>query len=223
MTAGRLSPNRETAARRPGLPLYPGLLLALFTIEWIVLAIEPKYRHDWALENVLVLPVVAILVLSGRRFPFSNLSYTLIFVFLCLHEIGAHFTYAEVPYDDWFKSWTGRSLNDLLGWQRNNFDRVIHFGYGCLLTIPIRELTLRITGRGNFWTWLVPLSLVMSSSMLFEVVEWFAALVFGGDLGMAYLGTQGDVWDAHKDMALASLGAMMVLAPLEIRSRWAEP
>jgi putative membrane protein len=88
---------------------------------------------------------------------------------------------------------------------------VVHFAYGLLLAYPIREVFLRIANVRGFWGYFLPLDLTMSTSMLYELVEWGAAEFFGGNLGMAYLGTQGDVWDAHKDMALASLGALIAM------------
>jgi putative membrane protein len=141
----------------------------------------------------------------------SRISYTVIFIFLCLHAVGAHYTYAEVPYDRWWAALTGTSFNEVVGWQRNNFDRVVHFSYGLLIAYPIREVFIRIAGVRGFWGYFLPLDLTMSTSMIFELIEWFAAELFGGDLGIAYLGTQGDVWDAHKDRALASLGALITM------------
>jgi len=141
----------------------------------------------------------------------SRISYSLIFIFLCLHEIGAHYTYARAPYDQWFYGLTGVSLDELLGFERNNFDRLIHFSYGLLLAYPLRELFLRVADVRGFWGYFLPQDFTMSTSMVFELFEWGAAELFGGDLGVAYLGTQGDVWDAHKDMALASLGALMAM------------
>jgi putative membrane protein len=99
----------------------------------------------------------------------------------------------------------------VVGWQRNNFDRVVHFCYGLFLAYPVREVFLRIANVRGFWGYFLPLDLTMSSSMIYELIEWAAALIFGGHAGMAYLGTQGDVWDAHKDMALASLGALIAM------------
>lgn len=185
------------------------LLSLLFLIVWIVLAINPRYRGDWALENGLLLGFVALLVFTYKLFPLSRISYTLIFVFLCLHAIGAHYTYAEVPYNDWFRALTGTTLNELMGWQRNHFDRFVHFSYGLLLAYPIREVFLRIADVRGFWGYFLPLDVTMSTSMTYELIEWAAAVYLGGELGMAYLGTQGDVWDGHKDMALASLGALI--------------
>ena len=187
------------------------ILAALFAGVWIALAIDPLHRDDWALENALVAVFVVALIASYRRFTLSRVSYLMIFVFLCLHEVGAHYTYSEVPYDAWFQALTGSTLNSVLGWERNNFDRVIHFSYGLLLAYPVREVFLRVAAVRGFWGYFLPLDLTMSTSMIFELFEWAAAEFFGGDLGVAYLGTQGDIWDAHKDMALASLGAVIAM------------
>jgi putative membrane protein len=196
------------------------ILGILFAVFWIALAIRPWYRADWAVENILVVLFVIAVAMFHRRMLFSRLSYTLIFLFLCLHEVGAHHTYAKVPYDVWFQKLTGHTFNSLVGWERNNFDRVIHFLYGFMLAYPIREIFLRVANVRGFWGYFLPLDLTLSTSSLFELIEWGAAEVLGGDLGAAYLGTQGDIWDAHKDMALASLGAliaMVITALINIR------
>ena len=116
-----------------------------------------------------------------------------------------------MPYDEWFQGLSGVTLSSLLGWQRNNFDRVVHFCYGLLIAYPVREVLVRVAAVRGFWGYFLPLDLTMSTSMMFEPFEWAAAEMFGGDLGQAYLGTQGDIWDAHKDMALASAGAMVAM------------
>ena len=110
-------------------------------------------------------------------------SYTLIFLFLCLHEVGAHYTYAKVPYDDFLLSWFGFSLNEAMGWERNHFDRLVHFLYGLLLAYPIREFYYRVADTSGFWGYFFPLELTMASSMMFELFEWGAAELFGGELG----------------------------------------
>jgi putative membrane protein len=181
---------------------YLTTLGVIYLAWWVFMAIEPKHFADWVLENVLVLVAAVLLVSTYRAFPLSKVSYTCIFVFMMLHALGAHYTYAEVPYQQWFPFLQG---------ERNHFDRLVHFLYGLLLAYPIRELFLRIGGMRGFWGYFLPLDLTMSTSMLYELIEWAAAVVFGGELGAAYLGTQGDVWDAHKDMALASLGALIAM------------
>ena len=199
--------RRNSAPQRK----YLFALLTAFSLLWLVLAIRPWHREDWFVESILVVIFVVGLVVFRRALVFSRVSYTLIFLFLSLHSIGAHYTYADVPYDAWFKSLTGRTFNSLVGWERNNFDRVVHFLYGFLIAYPIREIFLRVANVRGFWGYFLPLDLTMSTSALFELVEWGVAEVVGGDLGAAYLGTQGDIWDAHKDMALASLGALLAM------------
>jgi putative membrane protein len=188
------------------------LLAGLFALEFVVLAISPTSRSDWALENALSVAAVGALAATYRRFRFSRISYALMFVFLSFHEIGAHYTYSLVPYDAASLRWFGFSLDATFGFERNMFDRLVHFLYGLLLAYPIREIFLRIADVRGFWGYFLPLDLTMSTSMIYELIEWGAAMAFGSELGQAYLGTQGDVWDAHKDMALASLGALCAMA-----------
>ena len=187
------------------------VLAVLLAIQFVLLGISPHNRSDWMLENALVVVFIGAMIASYRKLTLSRISYFLIFLFLSLHLVGAHYTYSEVPYDAWFMSLTGHTLNELVGWERNNFDRVVHFAYGLLLAYPIREVFLRVARLKGFWGYLFPLDITMSTSMLYELIEWGAAAVFGGELGQAYLGTQGDIWDAHKDMALASLGALIAV------------
>lgn len=193
-----------------------------YAVLWLALAIRPAHRDDWLLENVLVLGLFVLVVAVRRWFRFSNVSLLLILLFLALHTVGSHYTYAEVPYDQWWRSLTGHSLNSMLGWDRNNYDRMVHFSYGLLLAYPIREFFLRVVEVRGFWAYFLPLDFTLSTSALYELIEWAAAAAFGGELGMNYLGTQGDIWDAHKDMALAGLGALiaiLIIAALTARTQ----
>ena len=187
------------------------ILSVLYTMFWLVLAIKPHDRGDWVLENVLVVVAAFSLVFSYMRVLLSRISYTLIFIFLGLHAVGAHWTYSLVPYDPGFHAITGHSFNELMGWERNQYDRIVHLAYGLLLAYPIRELFLRIADVKGFWGYFLPVVLTMAASMFYELVEWMAAEVFGGDLGIAFVGAQGDVWDAQKDMWLATLGALLAM------------
>jgi putative membrane protein len=191
---------------------YPLVLLAVFIVYAAGWAYRPVDAKDWALENALAAAFLLALIVSYRRFPLSNVSYTLIFVFLCLHTIGAHYTYSLVPYDEWAKKLSGTTINGTFGFQRNHFDRLVHFTFGLLLAYPVREMFLRVAGVRGFWGYYLPLDVTMSLSMLYELIEWAAAIMLGSELGQAYLGTQGDVWDAHKDMALATLGAIIAMS-----------
>jgi putative membrane protein len=184
------------------------LLLAVFALFWLALAIEPRFRQDWALENALVAIAAPLLVWQYRRWwRFTVPAYVCLFIFFSLHIIGAHYTYSEVPYDEWARTLTGESLDKALGFTRNHYDRFVHFAYGLLLALPAVELLDRRAPPQGLWRWLLPVLFVSSHSVIYEMIEWAAAAVFGGDLGVAYLGTQGDAWDAQKDMFLASFGA----------------
>jgi len=183
-----------------------------YAIFWVLLSINPSQRRDWALENIVVVVGVLILIVSWRWFVFSRLSYALIALFLCTHVVGAHYTYSEVPYDAWFERITDHSLNAAFGWERNHYDRLVHFLYGLLLTLPFREAFLHLARvRWVFWSYLLPLSFILSTSLVYELLEWAAAVVLGGDLGMAFLGSQGDPWDAQCDSFCAMVGALLAI------------
>jgi putative membrane protein len=185
----------------------PGILLAGFALAWIALGIAPHYRQDWLLENVLVLVAVPVLAWSHRRVPLGNGNYLALFVFGLLHEIGAHHTYSEVPYDRWLQALLGSSPQTWFDLERNHYDRAIHFFYGLLVTPSAMRLIEARAAPQGAWRWLLPVAFITSHSALYELIEGAAALVFGGELGMAYLGTQGDAWDSHHDMALALAGS----------------
>jgi putative membrane protein len=199
-------------------PRYPYWLLWLFILWFGVWAIRPPHIQDFILEHVLTVAAVAFLCVTFRRFRLSNVSYTAIFVFLGLHIVGAHYTYSEVPYENWCRTlagWFGRedfSLQAALGWERNHYDRLVHFTFGLLMAYPVREIFIRIARVRGFWGYYLPLDVTMSFSMLYELLEWAIAVIVAGDVGQSYLGTQGDEWDAHKDMALASLGALLTMS-----------
>lgn len=209
----------------------PPILLFVWLALAVVLAFGPYDRGDWALENALAVAFVLVLVLTHRRFPFSNVSYSLMFAFLVLHEIGAHYTYSEVPYDAWSEAVFGRTLSSVFGTERNHFDRVVHFLYGFLLSYPMREIFVRIAKAEGFWGYFLPLLMTMATSCLYEILEWIASLLVAPGVGAAYLGTQGDEFDAIKDMALATLGAclsLFVVAKIhrslarDFQEQWAE-
>lgn len=209
-----------TPVSRPA--TYPAVLLTAFLAAWVALAIAPLYRADWLLENVLVFVVVPWLAIARRSLPFSNRAYTCLFVFLLLHQLGAHYTYASVPYDEWAQRLLGKRVNDALGFDRNHYDRLVHFLYGLLVTPACVELLDARAPQAGIWRWWVPWFFVVSHATVFEIIEAIAAVVFGGDLGQAYLGTQGDVWDSQKDSALAALGAAITLFALR-RNRSEHP
>lgn len=182
---------------------YLASLGVIFLAVWVWAAIHPVYPHDWRLENYLVFAGVPFIVLSVWVFRLSRISYGLITFFMCLHVIGSHYTYAEVPF--------GYTLQHWLGADRNMYDRLVHFGFGFLLAYPIREMFLRVAKVKGFWGYYLPLDLTLSFSALYEIIEWRAAAEVDPAAGLAFLGSQGDVWDAQKDMACAGVGALLAL------------
>jgi putative membrane protein len=190
--------------RRPGPDRFPRVLFALFVVDWILLSINVAHFQDWILENVLTVPFALLILLTHKWFRLSNISYGLIFAYMVLHIIGTHYTYSEVPFGFW--------LQGLLGLSRNHYDRIVHFSFGLLMAYPLREVAIRIGNVRGFWGLYVPVEFVLAFSAIYEIIEWLIAVMFGGDLGVAYLGTQGDEWDAIKDMALAGVGSVIAMS-----------
>ncbi len=160
---------------------------------------------NWLLENSLTLSVVILLAAFYNIFRFTDTSYTLVFLFMMLHVYGSYYQYADNPFGEWMK--------EQFNFQRNHYDRIVHFGFGLLLTYPIYEIARRGFSLNVFLSSVLTLSLVLSLSAVYEIVEWIVAdIVYDGDeQGMAYLGMQGDIWDAQKDMVLAFLGASIAI------------
>jgi len=174
-----------------------------YAVVWVATSMAPLDRHDWFLENLLVFAAVAILIGTYRAFPLSDLSYLLVAVFLTLHAVGAHYTYSEVPFGFW--------IQRTFGFARNPFDRIVHFSFGLLMAYPIREVFLRVANARGFWAYYLPLDVTLAFSALYEIMEMVVATMVAPGTGDAWLGTQGDVWDAQKDMAMAGLGALLCM------------
>jgi putative membrane protein len=193
---------------------YHAFLLTVFAAVWGWAAIEPVYPHDWLLENYLVFAFVPIILLTGRHFRLSDLSYTLITVFMLLHVAGSHYTYAEAPF--------GFTLQQWFGSERNMYDRLVHFCFGLLLVYPLREVFVRMTKMHGAAAYVFPLVLVQAFSASYEIIEWLVAIRVDPVAGLAFLGAQGDVWDAQKDMGLAVIGAALALLVVAL-VRWRFP
>lgn len=193
----------------------------LFLGIWLVLAIAPVDRMQWFAENLLVAGLAVVLYIGRHILVFSRLSGVCIFAFLSLHELGAHYGYAGVPYDAWLKTLTGTNLSGLFGFERNHFDRVMHFLFGLLLTLPMREVLLCTSPVRGPWSYILPVVLSMAASMGYEVCEWLIVAIADSP-ETAYLILQGDSWDSQKDMALATLGAMLAVVALKLKQRQQE-
>jgi len=182
---------------------YKVFLIAIFVAFWIWAAINPKFSHDWLLENYLVFIFVPLIILTGIYFRLSNVSYTLITAFMILHVIGSHYTYAEVPFGYILQGWLGAS--------RNMYDRLVHFSFGFLLAYPVREVFMRLAKVRGFWSYYFPLDLTFAFSALYEIIEWITSASVASAAGIAFLGAQGDIWDAQKDMLMAGIGALVAM------------
>jgi putative membrane protein len=179
-------------------------VLAVYVLVWIGTAINPTEGLTWLLENILVVVLAIVLVTTYRKFAFSNISYLLIAIFLSLHAVGTNTGYAQTPIGFWLK--------EMLGLNRNPYDRIIHFGFGLLLTYPFHELLVRTANlRGRAVLWL-PVCLIFAASVGFEILESFVAEIVSPGTGPAWLGAQGDEWDMQLDLAAALLGALAAIA-----------
>ena len=183
---------------------YPTILLIALLLLIVWSGIKPLHRFDWMIDNLLGFAFVPILFFVHRKFRLSNLSYTAIFVFMALHVVGSHWTYQETPFGFTLADWFGAE-------NRNHYDRMIHFFFGFLFAYPVREVFLRIANAKGFWGLYLPLDVTMSLSAFFEILEAVLAIVIGGGQGIDYIGSQGDVWDAQKDMLLAGIGAVLAM------------
>ncbi|BCA52925.1 conserved membrane protein of unknown function [Nitrospira sp. KM1] len=191
--------------------LLAGLMVWYVALSFWV-AYEPVDRQFWVMASILPAVLVLILAVTHRRIRFSTASYVLITLFLTLHAVGVHYTYAQVPAGVW--------LEQVLP-GRNHYDRLVHFCFGFLLTYPIEEL-FRLTGSLRGWLlYYLPVMTILGLSGLWEIIEAWVASSVHPELGMTYLGSQGDIWDAQKDMASALYGSLACMALLLlIRFGW---
>lgn len=193
---------------RSSFPLLSGLT-ASYALVFLFSAFEPSSRAVWIAEIIPAIGILVLIWLVSRQFQFSNTAYCLMFIWLTLHTIGAKYTFAEVPFD-WF--------NNLIGSERNNFDRVAHFSIG-LYAYPIAEYLIKKQLMSTKLAIAFALFAIMSLAAGYEIVEWWYATLAGGDEGIAFLGSQGDIWDAQKDMLMDTLGALTALSLLVSQQR----
>ncbi len=191
---------------------WPKVLLGAYVLVFIYLAIDPFSRDVWFAENLpIVLIVLYLIFLYWRGVQFSNTSYTLMSVLIFMHTVGGHFTFERVPFD-WF--------NDYFGFERNMYDRVAHFSVG-FYAYPIAEyLNARKLANTKWLIYLTPLFFIISVAAVYEMIEWWYAATSGGEAGAAFLGSQGDICDAQKDMLMDTLGGVTALFLFYIKSNY---
>jgi len=183
----------------------PELCLTAFAVSWIALAIQPWDRAAWWLENVLTAVVVPVSIVTFRRFRFSDRAYVQATAFMLLHTVGSHYTYSRMPVGDW--------IRDVLDHSRNHYDRVVHFAFGLLMLAVTRELFFRPPAQLPLRRQLaLSVGFIVAMGAAYEVLEWWTAIVVDPTAGIAFLGTQGDEWDAQKDMLCVAIGALLAAA-----------
>lgn len=193
------SPTRVPFAKNRLLQIF----LVLFLIAWTVTFINTPNRANWFTENTLTSLFILGLAISHKKFKFSDASYSFMFVYILLHIYGAEYTYAENPFGYWLK--------DTLHLQRNHYDRIVHCSFGLLLAYPMRDYFKNHFKWPNWVCWTLPCEITLSFGAMYELIEWLVADIFFPAEGDAYLGTQGDVWDAQKDMGIAFTGAIVAM------------
>ena len=180
----------------------PFALLAFYFVVFTLCAIEPYDRNVWWAENIPVLVVVGAIVWLSRIHQFSNTSYFLMSVFIILHTIGGHYTFERVPFD-----W----VSDLFGFERNHYDRIAHFSVGFYAYAIAEVLIARRLVRSRWIVLLFPIFAIATVAGVYEIIEWQYAMSADSKAGLAVLGSQGDVWDAQKDILADILGAILVM------------
>ena len=194
-------------------------VLAIFFVLWAVSCVKLPYPEFFAMQHVPTIVGVVGLILAERKQWMDRLGFSLVVAFLILHLIGARYLYSNVPYDDWSQLVFGVRINDVMGFERNHYDRLVHFCFGLLFVYPLRQFfqkELKLTG---WWAGVLSICVVLAASAVYEIAEWATAMTFAPDWAEAYNGQQGDVWDPQRDMALAAIGSIVAAGFLGLRRR----
>lgn len=179
----------------------PFILLGLYVIVFTLCAIEPYDRNVWWAENIPVIAVVAAIAWLSRLHHFSNISYILMSVFIILHTIGGHYTFERVPF-----GW----VSETFGFERNHYDRIAHFSVGFYAYAIAEVLVARRLVSSRWIVSLFPIFAIATVAGMYEIIEWQYAMSADPKAGIAVLGSQGDIWDAQKDILADTLGAILV-------------
>jgi putative membrane protein len=191
-----------------------GALLALLVLAQV----DQPYPSVAPLHHIPTLILLLASPVILRRWPMSNHAVACIVLFFVLHTIGGRYTYTTVPYEQWTRSLFGTGINEILGLERNHFDRLVHFSYGLLAVFPTREFLERHLKISPSLALYIAVESVIAVSAIYELFEWFLSIVLAGPLAADYNGQQGDMWDAQKDMGLAAVGALISAVVLRLRA-----
>lgn len=191
--------------------IFPLILLAAYLIEFILLSFNPNSRVIWITENLIGVVTVAVLViLYCRNIRFSNLAYLFAALYVYLHTIGGHYTFELVPFE---------YVTEIFGFQRNHFDRICHFLVGGFALMLLELIEQKKWSNNLAFSVTFVILGVFGFAAIFELVEWIYAELADPTAGSAFLGSQGDIWDAQKDMLADGLGAIVASTVYLVRKR----
>ena len=195
------------------------ILLTAFVVLWIVSCLGAHYPQDLVLQHIPTALAVPMLLFAIVRWRVRTFDLLLMLGFLCLHLLGARYLYSYVPYDAWCEAVLGVGINETFGWERNHYDRLVHLCFGLLLAPVCFRLSAEHLRLNRLWSVVFAVLVIMGASAAYEIVEWAIAVVMAPNWAERYNGQQGDFFDAQKDMALATVGAVItgLLAAVSIK------
>ena len=199
---------------------YQKALFLLFLVFFFASCVEPPYLEFLLMQHAPTVLAVFLLVFLSNRFVISRFSFSAILLFLCLHTLGARYLYSYVPYDVWSERLFGINISEAFDFQRNHYDRAVHFSFGLLLAIPIQEFERRYLRLSVAISSVLAVECILATSAAYELIEWIIAVTFTPKWADQFLGLQGDIFDAQMDMALATSGAVLSISVLALMSRW---
>jgi putative membrane protein len=191
--------------------LQRNLLIALAVLA-AVSCVRAPFQAQMALQHVPTVVAIALLAIAARNGTLSNAAFTCVVAFLLFHVLGARYIYSYVPYDAWSQRLLGFSLTQRFGFRRNHYDRVVHFAFGVLSVRPAWEILTRRFKVPARFAWYASVEFVLAASLLYELFEWALTMILSPQDAGAYNGEQGDIWDAHRDMLGAFVGALLSVA-----------
>jgi putative membrane protein len=185
-------------------------ILGLFLFVWAVSCWNvPCPKEFFVMQHVPTVLAAVALVAAEKKLRISRPSFALTIAFLMLHLLGARYLYSNVPYDDWSQKLLGFRIGERMGFERNHYDRLVHFSFGLLFIYPLWEVFTRHARLQGWWPGVLAICVVLAASAVYEIGEWATAMTFAPDWAEAYNGQQGDAWDSQKDMAFAAVGAIL--------------